>query len=146
MLTLLPPHPFFFHSEVFCNQNKSDVLKEKEILRYPKLAETYRTIAAKGAKAFYEGPLAQNLVADIQAAGTALFYLTPSSSWSQVCFHSLNPCLEGIITMEDLRDYKAELDETPIEVETGEYKMVVPNAPASGPVLSLILNILNGRN
>ncbi|TWW66054.1 glutathione hydrolase 1 proenzyme-like [Takifugu flavidus] len=107
--------------EVFCNQNKSDVLKEKEILRYPKLAETYRTIAAEGAKAFYEGPLAQNLVADIQAA-------------------------EGIITMEDLRDYKAELDETPIEVETGEYKMVVPNAPASGPVLSLILNILNGYN
>lgn len=131
---------------MFCNQNKNDVLKEKEIVRYPKLAETYRTIAAEGAKAFYEGPLAQNLVADIKAAGTTLFYLTPSSSWSQLCFHSLNLCLEGIITMEDLGDYKAVLDETPIEVEVGEYKMVVPNAPASGPVLSLILNILNGRS
>lgn len=47
---------------------------------------------------------------------------------------------------EDLRDYKAELDETPIEMKVGEFKMAVPNAPASGPVLSLILNILNGRN
>uniref|UniRef100_A0A8D2ZGD8 Glutathione hydrolase n=1 Tax=Scophthalmus maximus TaxID=52904 RepID=A0A8D2ZGD8_SCOMX len=106
--------------EVFCGNN-GEVLKENEIITFPKLAETFKKIADEGPNAFYEGQLAQNLVTDIQAAG-------------------------GIITMEDLKDYKAVLDENPLRVDVGEYNIAVPNAPASGPVLSLILGILNGYN
>ncbi|XP_061589369.1 glutathione hydrolase 1 proenzyme [Cololabis saira] len=106
--------------EVFCGEN-GDVLKENETIKMTKLAESYRRIAEDGPDAFYTGQLAENLVKDIQATG-------------------------GIITMEDLRDYKPVLDEDPLRVNVGEYAMVVPTAPASGPVLSLILNILNGYN
>uniref|UniRef100_A0A8C6PGH5 Gamma-glutamyltransferase 1b n=1 Tax=Nothobranchius furzeri TaxID=105023 RepID=A0A8C6PGH5_NOTFU len=106
--------------EVFCGAN-GDVLKENETIKFLKLAETYRKLAENGAGEFYEGQTSQNLIKDIQAKG-------------------------GIITMEDLKDYVPVLDENPLRVNVGEYTMVVPNAPASGPVLSLILNILRGYN
>uniref|UniRef100_A0A087YPD3 Glutathione hydrolase n=1 Tax=Poecilia formosa TaxID=48698 RepID=A0A087YPD3_POEFO len=106
--------------EVFCAKNGS-VLKENDTIKFTRLAGTYRKIAEKGAEEFYTGQLSDELVKDIQAAG-------------------------GIITKEDLRDYEPVLDESPLRVNVGEYAMVVPNAPASGPVLSLILNILNGYN
>ncbi|XP_034047889.1 glutathione hydrolase 1 proenzyme-like isoform X2 [Thalassophryne amazonica] len=106
--------------EVFCGKN-NDTLKENDHIKFTNLANTYKKIADEGPEAFYSGDIAENLVKDIRAAG-------------------------GIITLKDLKDYKAILDEKPVQVNIGEYTMTAPNAPASGPVLALILNILKGYN
>lgn len=43
--------------------------KEGDIITMPKLADTLELIAEKGASVFYTGPLADNIVADIQEQG-----------------------------------------------------------------------------
>jgi hypothetical protein len=49
------------------------------------------------------------------------------------------------MTVEDLNDYRAELIEHPLNISLGDLVLYVPNAPLSGPVLVLILNILKGE-
>ncbi|XP_077099604.1 glutathione hydrolase 1 proenzyme isoform X1 [Siphateles boraxobius] len=105
---------------VFCDST-GNILKENDTITFTKLGDTYEIIAENGSDTFYNGLLAENLVRDIQAA-------------------------EGIITLEDLRDYKPLLDENPPSATVGQFTMVAPNTPASGPVLTLILNILSGYN
>ena len=55
--------------QVLCNKNKT-VLGKGDVLKFPKLAETMATIAEKGADAFYTGKIGQDLIQDIQAAGS----------------------------------------------------------------------------
>lgn len=55
-------------SEIFCNRNKT-VLRTGDILKFPKLAETMKTIAEQGVDAFYSGKIGQDLIQDIKAAG-----------------------------------------------------------------------------
>ncbi|KAM9810369.1 gamma-glutamyltransferase 1a [Neosynchiropus ocellatus] len=106
--------------EVFCDSHKN-ILKEKDIIRFPKLANTYQRIAEEGPDVFYRGSMAQSIVEDIRAAG-------------------------GVITLRDLLQYQPILHENPLRLRFGEYTMYVPDAPSSGPVLALILNILDGYN
>ncbi|KAG7331939.1 hypothetical protein KOW79_003773 [Hemibagrus wyckioides] len=106
--------------EVFCDSNKT-ILRENDTIRFPQLADTYGRIAEEGADVFYKGSMAETIVKDIQAAG-------------------------GIITLEDLSAYTPELNESPLKINVGEYTMHFPDAPSSGPVLALILNIVKGYN
>lgn len=59
---------------MFCDSNKN-LLKENDIIRYLKLADTYEKIAEEGPDVFYNGSMAQNIVDDIQAAGHFIIYL-----------------------------------------------------------------------
>jgi gamma-glutamyltranspeptidase/glutathione hydrolase len=46
--------------------------KEGDVIRFPALAETLKTIAAKGARAFYEGEIADDIAATVAARGSFL--------------------------------------------------------------------------
>jgi gamma-glutamyltranspeptidase/glutathione hydrolase len=45
---------------------------EGDVIRFPALAETLKTVAAQGSRAFYEGPIAQDIVATTAARGSFL--------------------------------------------------------------------------
>ncbi|NXG72736.1 GGT1 hydrolase, partial [Baryphthengus martii] len=109
--------------EVFCRGGK--ILHEGDIIKMPKLANTYETIASEGADAFYTGSLAKQIIDDIH-----LLFSFPG----------------GIVTLDDLRDYNATVIEDPIQITLGEFTLYTPSAPLSGPVLALIFNILKGYN
>ncbi|NXD67228.1 GGT1 hydrolase, partial [Eolophus roseicapillus] len=109
--------------EVFCKRGK--ILHEGDIMKMPKLANTYETIATEGADAFYTGSLAKQIIDDIHIS-----FSFPG----------------GIVTLDDLRDYNATVIEDPIAITLGEFTLYTPSAPLSGPVLALIFNILKGYN
>ncbi|NWQ88051.1 GGT1 hydrolase, partial [Burhinus bistriatus] len=109
--------------EVFCRGGK--ILHEGDIIKMPKLANTYETIASEGADAFYTGSLAKQIIDDIRIS-----FSFPG----------------GIVTLDDLRDYNATVIEDPIQITLGEFTLYTPSAPLSGPVLALIFNILKGYN
>ncbi|MCM2281035.1 MAG: gamma-glutamyltransferase [Bdellovibrionaceae bacterium] len=83
--------------------------KPGEILRQPALANALQIIAAQGAKGFYEGPIAKDLASTIQSAG-------------------------GVITKEDLRDYKTRWLE-PLKSQFQGHTLYLMPPPSSGGVV-----------
>ncbi len=90
-----------------------------ERLRQPELAHTLALIAREGDKAFYDGPIAKDIVAASKAHG-------------------------GILSLADFRDYKVEWMQ-PILCTYRGYTIVSAPPPSSGGVtLCEIFNVLSG--
>nr|XP_046231785.1 glutathione hydrolase 5 proenzyme [Scatophagus argus] len=103
--------------EVFCNKNKT-VLSERDVLKFPKLAETLETIAEQGADAFYSGKIGQALISDIKDAG-------------------------GTLEMEDLKSFRVRVEDA-WSVDLDDTLMHIPPPPAGGPLLAFILKLIKG--
>ncbi|XP_028396381.1 glutathione hydrolase 1 proenzyme-like isoform X2 [Dendronephthya gigantea] len=105
--------------EIFAYNGR--VLKAGETLRRPTYARTLRLIAEAGnANEVYGGRFGQQMVNDINAHG-------------------------GRFSIDDLKNYKVRFRDT-IEQSFGKGKLLTSPPPTSGPVLSLVLNILKGYN
>ena len=99
--------------------DKGNLKKLGTVLKMPKFARTLERIR-DDPDGFYNGSLAQDIAQDIKEGG-------------------------GIITLEDLKNYRTRV-RTPLSETMGNYTWYTMPPPGSGAVLSLILNILKGKN
>jgi len=89
------------------------------IIKQPELANTLEAIAAQGARGFYEGRVAESLVAGVRSGG-------------------------GIWTLEDLKHYRV-VERKPLVGEYHGARIVTASPPSSGGIAVLdSLNILAG--
>ena len=103
--------------EVFTYNGR--VLEAGEIMKRPTYARTLRIISNAGnADPVYGGVLGQQMVKDINTHG-------------------------GQFMIDDLKNYKVRFRDT-ITESFGKGKLLTTPPPTSGPVLSLVLNILKG--
>jgi len=99
--------------------NKGEPLAVGQRLKQPELARTLQLLARDGMRAFYEGPLAKQLVDGVRALG-------------------------GIWTLEDLANYKAIEREPLVGHYHGATLISVPPPSSGGIALTEALNILSG--
>lgn len=91
--------------------------KAGERLVQPDLAKTMRRIAEGGADAFYRGAIAEQIVAEMKRGN-------------------------GLITLDDLRDYRA-IERTPIHVRYRGHDVYAPPPPSAGGLcVALMLQML----
>ena len=90
------------------------------LFRQPALARTLRAIAANGARGFYEGPVADSIVAEMKLDG-------------------------GNITLDDLRSYKPEWRAPLRTTYRGYGLLMMPPASSGGVTIGESLNILEAE-
>jgi len=100
-------------------QGNGAPLERGDRLVQPDLANTLETIAIQGPQAFYEGPLAEKLIASLRQSG-------------------------GIMTRDDLKNYRAILRPTVRGTYRGYEIASMPPPSSGGAHLIQILNILEG--
>lgn len=91
-----------------------------DTLKQPELANTLTEIANRGTSGFYEGPVAKLLVDGIAAGG-------------------------GVLTLEDLRDYRAVLAE-PLRGTYRDCEIISANVPLAGGSVIEAMNILENAD
>lgn len=108
-------------SDTFINPKTNDVWMSGDHIKRPRLAETLAIIANEGVDSMYtaNGTLARLLVDEIRELG-------------------------GIITIEDFVQYTVEWKKPVVMKIRNNLRMYSPPLPASGHVLSLIMNVLSG--
>jgi gamma-glutamyltranspeptidase/glutathione hydrolase len=97
----------------------SQPLKPGTVLRQPALARTLRAIAKRGRAGFYAGPVADAWTRELADAG-------------------------GIITMDDLRRYRAEWRMPVRTTYRGNTVLAMPPSSSGGVTMTETLNILEG--
>eukprot|EP00096_Caligus_rogercresseyi_P005675 TRINITY_DN21648_c0_g1_i1.p1 TRINITY_DN21648_c0_g1~~TRINITY_DN21648_c0_g1_i1.p1 ORF type:complete len:484 (+),score=97.30 TRINITY_DN21648_c0_g1_i1:63-1454(+) len=103
--------------ELFVDPGTNDLLREGDIYRNPKLADTFEKIA-QDPMGFYKGSLAESISREIKMEG-------------------------GIITTQDLESYKAEwVDPVSLDIQDDLRVHSIP-PPFGGANLIYILNIMN---
>jgi gamma-glutamyltranspeptidase/glutathione hydrolase len=89
---------------------------EGDVIRLPALAETLKVIAREGARAFYEGPIAHDMAATLQAAGS-------------------------VLGLDDFANHRG-LEQTPISTNYRSFDAVELPPNGQGLVALVLLNIL----
>lgn len=92
--------------------------REGDKLAFPELGRTLERIGAEGADAFYQGEIAKEIVASVQAAG-------------------------GLLTREDLADYRPQWRE-PLALEFAGATVFTMPPPSSAGVALHVLGVLRG--
>lgn len=93
-------------------------LRARDRMTRKRYANTLERIAMDGPDAFYEGPMAEFMIATLQKAN-------------------------GTMTMQDLRNYAIAIRK-PVEIEYRGYKLHSCGAPSGGPVALAVMKIVEG--